>query len=1039
MVGYWPKKKPINNSGNSLLAIKPFLWGVFMLLVIIIVIWCGRFWINIIRKLPDIREIENFNFKQATIITDRNGQVLYRMFEENRQYVPYKQISKNFINAIVATEDKRFRDNVGIDIIGIVRAWITDITQGKTHWASTITQQLIKLIMLSPEKKIERKLKEIILAVRIGQYIKKDIAKTSKWASQEEIDQQVKEKIMELYANLIFLWNNAYGIEAASQTYFNKKASELSILEWAILAGMPQAPSRYDPFTNKELLLWKIIVTDSEKNPVDTSTVQNQILEKVWVNIEKSKLWNRNNDQEILDYIKNVLDFTVEDSFGKTLNVSYELWRKDVVLARLFEEKYITEFELKKAFIESLNFSFHRGSTSIKAPHFVFRVINQLQKQYSEEMLQKWWLTIVTSLDYEIQKLAEQSIEENSEKLKSNLANNAAMIYMDSQNGDILAYVWSRDYNNTEIDGQVDIIQANRQPWSTVKPLLYALWFMKLALTIDSPIYDIKMKIDKDEPNNADGTFWGLSTLRQSLAWSRNIPAIKMFFSVWGETPVKNFFSELWITWLQWWSNHYGYPLAIGASEIKMFDLATAYMHLSAFGRPAQPNPILEIRWPNNNLLYKKEVETQKQVIPAGVAYLIRKILVDTNNYPESRIPMFTAPWKLSFATKSGTTNVVKWEEKLPRDGWLMTYTPSKVLWLRAWNTDGKPLHKDAYGWRINSSTWKSFVKKLIDGGYIQNELPSETETKEVTISKLSGKLASAQTPLSFTKRTLAYLQTAPTEYDASSETISIDSACNGIPSEVTPPSDLSTAYYIRPQTIMPDGRDQKDINTRRSTVGVENYKNDIWTIILQPLTGSCTTRSIQTLWDVSLNIIKPLPGEKITKKFSLWHQSKSSNPIATVKVYLDDKELKVINYKKSSWITDINTISIPEETPVGNYNLKIVVLDSSGASDSKTIEVNLVANDSTAPYIMENKIKVTKQADGNYEIVLLFADESSTVREGSIEQAWKLLATIKNNMAIFSVVSLEQEITWKATDEANNTAQWTVTLSTYNKDSSAQ
>jgi hypothetical protein len=138
----------------------------------------------------------------------------------------------------------------------------------------------------------------------------------------------------------------------------------------------------------------------------------------------------------------------------------------------------------------------------------------------------------------------------------------------------------------------------------------------------------------------------------------------------------------------------------------------------------------------------------------------------------------------------------------------------------------------------------------------------------------------------------------------------------------------------------------------------------------------------------VSLNVIKPLPGEKITKKFSLWHQSKSSNPIATVKVYLDDKELKVINYKKSSGITDINTISIPEATPVGNYNLKVVVLDSSGASDSKTIEVNLVANDSTAPYIMENKIKITKQTDGNYEIVLLFADESSTVREGSIEQA---------------------------------------------------
>jgi membrane carboxypeptidase/penicillin-binding protein PbpC len=365
----------------------------------------------------------------------------------------------------------------------------------------------------------------------------------------------------------------------------------------------------------------------------------------------------------------------------------------------MFEEKYITEFELKKAFLDGLKFEFHRGSTSIKAPHFVFWIIEELKKQYSEEMLQKWWLTVVTTLDMSIQKMAEESINENSEKLKSNLANNAALLYSDSQNGDILAYVGSKDYNNEEIDGQVDIIQSNRQPWSTVKPLIYALWFIKLALTIDSPIYDIKMKIWKDEPNNVDGTFRGLTTIKQSLAWSRNIPAIKIFFSEWWESVVKNFFSQLGITWLKPWNDFYGYPLAIGAAEMKMFDLSTAYMHLSAMGKPAKVNPILEIRWPDNSLLYKKEIITQEQIIPRWVAYLIRKILVDTANYPAEWIPMFTAPWKIIFATKSWTTNIVKWEEKLPRDGWLASYTPSKVLILRAWNTDAKPLHKDAYGW----------------------------------------------------------------------------------------------------------------------------------------------------------------------------------------------------------------------------------------------------------------------------------------------------------------------------------------------------
>ena len=112
---------------------------------------------------------------------------------------------------------------------------------------------------------------------------------------------------------------------------------------------------------------------------------------------------------------------------------------------------------------------------------------------------------MVTSLDYTMQEMAETSIIENKEKLASNKANNSSLIYADSQNGDILAYVGSIDYNDAEIDGQVDMIQSSRQPGSTIKPFIYALGFMKLALSIDSPIYDIRMKIGEDEPNNADG------------------------------------------------------------------------------------------------------------------------------------------------------------------------------------------------------------------------------------------------------------------------------------------------------------------------------------------------------------------------------------------------------------------------------------------------------------------------------------------------------------------------------------------------------
>lgn len=141
----------------------------------------------------------------------------------------------------------------------------------------------------------------------------------------------------------------------------------------------------------------------------------------------------------------------------------------------MYEEGYITESEFKQAFIEGIDYKFQRGTVAIKAPHFVFWVINQLEQNYDPELLRKGGLTVKTTLDYAIQKMAEESIVDGAETLKTYQANNTALLYADSQNGDILAYVGSKDYYDESIDGQVDNIQSKRQPGSTIKPLLYAL------------------------------------------------------------------------------------------------------------------------------------------------------------------------------------------------------------------------------------------------------------------------------------------------------------------------------------------------------------------------------------------------------------------------------------------------------------------------------------------------------------------------------------------------------------------------------------
>jgi penicillin-binding protein 1A len=1014
---------------------KKVAWIVLWWMLMIGLWWFARFWTQIVTKLPDINDIEDFNFKQSTVITDRNGIVLYRMFEENRQYVPYQEISPHFVNWLVATEDQRFRENAWIDPIGMVRAAITDVTQWKTHGASTLTQQLIKMMMLTPEKKIERKLKEIILAVKINDYIKSDISETTKWLSNAEIDKKVKEKIMELYSNLIFLWNNAYGVEAAAQTYFNTKAKDLTILQSAILAWMPQAPSRYDPYGNRGILMGKFVVTDKEWEEVIVSPeLEAQIYTKAKAVIEESTLKNQKEDQALIDFLISARWSKTDDWSGNEYTVKYVPWRKDIVLARMFEENYITEFELKKSLSEWVDYQFHHNTVSIKAPHFVFWIIEQLKQQYDQETLQKWWLTVTTSLDYTIQEMAEQSIIENKERLSSNRANNSSLIYADSQNGDILAYVGSIDYNNEEIDGQVDMIQSMRQPWSTIKPFVYALWFMKTPLTLDSPIYDLRMKIDKDEPNNADWGFWWLTTIRQALAASRNIPAIKMFFNVWWEGVLKKFLGELWIQNLTEWNKFYWYPLAIGAAEMKMMDLTNAYMHLSAMWTPAKINPILEIRWPNNNLLYKKEVEMQEKVIPQWVAYLMWQILSDNRNMPADWVRQFTAPWKLIMATKSWTTNIVKDDKKLPRDWWLMTYTPSKVLWLRWWNTNGSPMIPEAYWWWLNSWIRKSFLGKLLKEWYIQNETATSSEVKEVVISKISWKLASQNTPAWFAAKSLSYALTTPTEFDSSVTSTEVDMLCNGTPTELTPPSDIKTAFILTPETMMPDKRDLDDIRAWRETNWIEAYKESIGPIIIRWTEWelkNCEERAWLT-WDVSLTIVKPTSGEKISRSFSIWHKSSSSNPIKTVKVFLWSQELQVLAYRKWWSVNDITTITVPDTIPLWTHELKLVVIDEKWVSKTQSVSVVLIDADTSPPYIMENKVQIDQQSDGSYRIGLLFGDESSTIVWWIIQQNGVTIKTFENNSVVTFTVSTLWSISWTASDSANNKWSWTIDLTKY-------
>lgn len=207
----------------------------------------------------------------------------------------------------------------------------------------------------------------------------------------------------------------------------------------------------------------------------------------------------------------------------------------------------------------------------------------------------KGGLNIKTSLDIKAQNVAEASIADNMKTVNSYGANNSSLLYLDSLDGDVLAYVGSSDYNSDEIDGKVDMVQQLRQPGSTIKPLVYAFGFMNLPITIDTPIYDIPFKIGNDAPNDNDGLFEGILPLRKALGHSRNIPAIKMYFAVGGQDKLIPYMNNIGIHSYDS-KKDYGYPLSIGAGELKMMELANGYMQLSSInGAPAKINPILQI------------------------------------------------------------------------------------------------------------------------------------------------------------------------------------------------------------------------------------------------------------------------------------------------------------------------------------------------------------------------------------------------------------------------------------------------------------
>jgi len=439
-----------------------------------------------------------------------------------------------------------------------------------------------------------------------------------------------KDSILNLYLNNTPYGGTIYGAEEASQAYFAKHAADLTVSEAAYLAAMANAPTYYSPYgAHRDAL---------------------------------------------------------ED-------------RKNLVLKDMLSSGYLTQDQYNQAMAEKVQFQ-SQVTNSIKAPHFVMYVKQYLEAKYGDEMLQQGGLKVITTLDYPLEEKSEELAKTYGiQNEKDNNASNVALVAIDPTNGQIRAMVGSRDYFDTEIDGNFNVATAHRQPGSTFKPIVYSEAFLK-GYTPDTVLFDAKTEFSTScspdgqpltagancySPVDDDDQFLGPMTLRDALAQSRNIPAIKLLYLV-GIQDSINLAKSMGITSLST-PDQYGLTLVLGGGEVSLLELTNAYGVFASGGYLSPESSIISIQDAQGNTLEQFSTSTT-QVLPTQITDEISDILSDN----VARTPAFGATSPLYFpgrdvAVKTGTTNDY-------RDAWVIGYTPHIVIGAWAGNNDNTPMAK---------------------------------------------------------------------------------------------------------------------------------------------------------------------------------------------------------------------------------------------------------------------------------------------------------------------------------------------------------
>lgn len=634
-------------------------------------------------QLPDPNKLLSRSIPQSTKIFSRDGILLYEIHGEyKRTLIPFSEMNDYMKHATIAIEDKNFYNEGGISFTGIARSILVNVMRGeKAQGGSTITQQFVRSAMLSREKALSRKIKEIILSIEIDKRFSKD-------------------DILKLYLNEISYGRNLYGIEAASQVYFSKRAKDLTLAEAAYLAAIPQSPTYYNP---------------SGPHRAD-------------------------------------LDF-----------------RKNLVLNAMLDQKYISAEEHEKAKAEQV--TFQKAVTGIKAPHFVFYIQNYLAEKYGEQTLETGGLKVTTTLDYKLQEIAERVVKEGAAtNVTKYNGNNAALVAIDPKTGQILAMVGSKDYLakstpegctsglNCNFEADVNAALSPLQPGSSVKPYVYVTAFkpefgaspatLRLDVVTNFGNFGGKNYI----PKNYDGRERGPLSMRESLAQSLNVPAVKTLALV-GVENAKETMRDVGITTEL---KDCALSLVLGGCEVRLLDHVGGYATFATMGIYHEKTGILSVEDASGRRLEDFEDKSKAVIDPQSVYELVN---IMTDN--AARTPVFGAnsPLILSdrpVAAKTGTTQ--NWH-----DGWALGFTPSLAAGVWVGNNDGTLLKRGADGVLVAAPIWHNFMAAALKGTPVE-AFAEPNGIQRITVDALSGKLPGPYTQN--TKNEVFASFSVPTEID---------------------------------------------------------------------------------------------------------------------------------------------------------------------------------------------------------------------------------------------------------------------------------